>query len=73
MSKDTAKLSILLGSGTIAGFAPAVLSQPADTLLRQINKGGGLKGLVLYRVGILAQQTGFKGLLGPRVWSILDI
>jgi solute carrier family 25 phosphate transporter 3 len=66
----TAKLSILLGSGIIAGVAAAVLSQPADTLLSQINKGHGPKGPVLYRLGILARQTGLKGLfagLGPRM------
>ncbi|KAH9991284.1 mitochondrial carrier [Russula vinacea] len=66
----TAKFSIMLGSGVIAGFAAAVLSQPADTLLSQINKGHGPKGSVLYRLGILARQTGFKGLfagLGPRM------
>lgn len=66
----TAKFSIMLGSGVIAGFAAAVLSQPADTLLSQINKGHGPKGSVLYRLGILARQTGFRGLfagLGPRM------
>jgi solute carrier family 25 phosphate transporter 3 len=66
----TGKFSIMLGSGVIAGFAAAVLSQPADTLLSQINKGHGPKGPILYRLGILARQTGFKGLfvgLGPRM------
>jgi len=77
MSKETratlssnAKLSISLGSGIIAGFAAAILSQPADTLLSQINKGHGPQGAVLYRLGVLAKQTGFKGLfagLGPRM------
>jgi len=77
MSKETraklspnAKLSISLGSGIIAGFAAAILSQPADTLLSQINKGHGPQGTVLYRLGVLAKQTGFKGLfagLGPRM------
>jgi solute carrier family 25 phosphate transporter 3 len=66
----TGKFSILLGSGVIAGFAAAILSQPADTLLSQINKGHGPKGKVLYRLGVLARQNGFKGLfagLGPRM------
>jgi solute carrier family 25 phosphate transporter 3 len=66
----TGKFSILLGSGVIAGFAAAILSQPADTLLSQINKGHGPKGSVLYRLGVLARQNGFKGLfagLGPRM------
>jgi solute carrier family 25 phosphate transporter 3 len=66
----TAKFSILLGSGIIAGFAAAILSQPADTLLSQINKGHGPKGKILYRLGVLARQTGLRGLfagLGPRM------
>jgi len=77
MSQETrAKLSsasrlfISLGSGVIAGFAAAILSQPADTLLSQINKGHGPKGTMLHRLGVLARQIGFKGLfagLGPRM------
>jgi hypothetical protein len=77
MSKETrakltpaSKLSISLGSGIIAGVAAAILSQPADTLLSQVNKGHGPKGTMLYRLGVLARQIGFKGLfagLGPRM------
>lgn len=77
MSKETraklspaSKLSISLGSGIIAGVAAAILSQPADTLLSQINKGHGPKGTMLYRLGVLSRQIGFKGLfagLGPRM------
>jgi hypothetical protein len=77
MSKETrakltpaSKLSISLGSGIIAGIAAAILSQPADTLLSQVNKGHGPKGTMLYRLGVLARQIGFKGLfagLGPRM------
>ncbi|KAI0297722.1 mitochondrial carrier [Russula brevipes] len=66
----TDKLSLSLGSGVIAGFAAAILSQPADTLLSQVNKGHGPKGPILYRLGALAKQTGFRGLfagLGPRM------
>ena len=66
----TAKFSISLGSGVIAGFAAAILSQPADTLLSQINKGHGPQGPILYRLGALAKQNGFRGLfagLGPRM------
>lgn len=35
----TENISISLGSGIIAGFAAAVLSQPADTLLSQVGAG----------------------------------
>ncbi|KAJ3491719.1 hypothetical protein NLI96_g523 [Meripilus lineatus] len=67
---STSKLTISLGSGIIAGFAAAILSQPADTLLSQINKGHGPEGSMAYRLRVLAQQAGFRGLfagLGPRM------
>jgi len=66
----TSKFSIALGSGIIAGFAAAVLSHPADTLLSQINKGHGPTGSMIYRLTFLARQAGFRGLfagLGPRM------
>jgi len=66
----SAKFGISLGSGIIAGFAAAILSQPADTLLSQVNKGHGPKGSMVYRLRTLAVQAGFKGLfagLGPRM------
>ncbi|KAI0087834.1 mitochondrial carrier [Irpex rosettiformis] len=66
----SSKFGIDLGSGIIAGFAAAILSQPADTLLSQINKGHGPSGSMVYRLKVLAQQAGVKGLfagLGPRM------
>lgn len=36
--------TINLGSGLIAGFAAAIVSQPADTMLSKINKTKGLPG-----------------------------
>ena len=36
--------SINLGSGLIAGFAAAIVSQPADTMLSKINKTKGMPG-----------------------------
>lgn len=44
--------------------------QPADTLLSQINKGHGPKGSMPYRLRVLAQEAGVRGLfagLGPRM------
>ncbi|KAK7056882.1 mitochondrial phosphate carrier protein [Paramarasmius palmivorus] len=67
---QTSKLSISLGSGIIAGFAAAILSHPADTLLSQINKGHGPKGSMVQRLVALGREAGFKGLfagLGPRM------
>ena len=64
------KLTINLGSGLTAGAAAAVLSQPADTLLSQINKGHGPDGPMLSRLLTLSKEAGFKGLfagLGPRI------
>jgi solute carrier family 25 (mitochondrial phosphate transporter), member 3 len=64
------KLGISLGCGIVAGFAAAILSQPADTLLSQINKGHGPKGSMASRLVVLAKEAGFKGLfagLGPRM------
>ncbi|KAF8956999.1 mitochondrial carrier domain-containing protein [Flammula alnicola] len=66
----TLKYSIALGSGIIAGFAAAILSHPADTLLSQINKGHGPTGSMPHRLFVLAREAGFKGLfagLGPRM------
>jgi solute carrier family 25 phosphate transporter 3 len=66
----TSKFGISLGSGIIAGFAAAILSQPADTLLSQINRGHGPKGSMPSRLAALAKEAGFKGLfagLGPRM------
>ncbi|KAI0345996.1 mitochondrial carrier [Trametopsis cervina] len=66
----TKKFGIDLGSGIIAGFAAAILSQPADTLLSQINKGHGPTGSMPHRLKVLAQEAGFRGLfagLGPRM------
>ncbi|KAJ7069761.1 mitochondrial carrier domain-containing protein [Mycena amicta] len=66
----TSKFGISLGSGIVAGFAAAILSHPADTLLSQINKGHGPSGSMVYRLSVLAREAGFKGLfagLGPRM------
>lgn len=39
---DGAQTGINLGSGLIAGFAAAFISQPADTMLSKINKTKGI-------------------------------
>ncbi|KZP31498.1 mitochondrial carrier [Athelia psychrophila] len=67
---STKKYTIALGSGIIAGFAAAILSQPADTLLSQINRGHGPTGSMPHRLAVLAKEAGFRGLfagLGPRM------
>jgi len=61
---------ITLGCGVVAGAAAAILSQPADTLLSQINKGKGGSGGVVTKLVQLAKEAGPVGLfsgLGPRI------
>jgi solute carrier family 25 phosphate transporter 3 len=43
-TSDAMQTTINLGSGLIAGFAAAIVSQPADTMLSKINKTKGLPG-----------------------------
>lgn len=43
-ASDGTKTAVNLGSGLIAGFAAALVSQPADTMLSKINKTKGLPG-----------------------------
>jgi len=67
---NSLRYGIQLGSGVIAGFAAAILSHPADTLLSQINKGHGPTGSMSHRLIVLAKEAGFRGLfagLGPRM------
>ncbi|GAA5927131.1 hypothetical protein JCM1841_006058 [Sporobolomyces salmonicolor] len=66
----SANTAITLGCGVTAGFAAAILSQPADTLLSQINKGEGGPGSASSKLIRLARQAGPIGLfagLGPRM------
>lgn len=52
-----------LGSGLIAGFAAATISQPADTLLSKINKTKGAPGeSTLGRLAKFSKELGFSGL-----------
>ena len=53
---------INLGSGLIAGFAAAIVSQPADTMLSKINKTKGLPGeSTTSRLIKIAKELGFRG------------
>ncbi|KAH0586256.1 hypothetical protein H2248_007507 [Termitomyces sp. 'cryptogamus'] len=66
----SANFTIALGSGIFAGFAAAILSQPADTLFSQINKGHGPTRSMVHRLTVLARPAGFSGLfagLDPRI------
>jgi solute carrier family 25 (mitochondrial phosphate transporter), member 3 len=66
MDKNTAsdgtKTVINLGSGLIAGFAAAIISQPADTMLSKINKTKGLPGEgTVSRLVKIAGELGVRG------------
>lgn len=66
VNKDTAsdgtKTVVNLGSGLIAGFAAAIISQPADTMLSKINKTKGLPGEgTVSRLVKIAKELGLRG------------
>lgn len=51
-----------LGCGLMAGFAAAIVSQPADTMLSKINKTKGLPGEgTTSRLIKIAKELGLKG------------
>ena len=54
--------SVNLGSGLLAGFAAAIVSQPADTMLSKINKTKGLPGeSTVSRLVKIAGELGLRG------------
>jgi solute carrier family 25 phosphate transporter 3 len=65
---------INLGSGLIAGFAAALVSQPADTMLSKINKTKGLPGEgTTSRLIKIAKELGLKGSyagIGARLFMV---
>jgi solute carrier family 25 phosphate transporter 3 len=66
--------TINLGSGLIAGFAAAIVSQPADTMLSKINKTKGLPGEgTTSRLIKIAKELGLRGSytgLGARLFLV---
>lgn len=65
---------INLGSGLIAGFAAAIVSQPADTMLSKINKTKGLPGEgTVSRLIKIAGELGLRGSfsgIGARLFMV---
>ncbi|OAA71297.1 mitochondrial phosphate carrier protein [Cordyceps fumosorosea ARSEF 2679] len=58
----SAQTGVNLGSGLMAGFAAALISQPADTMLSKINKTKGLPGEgTTSRLIKIAKELGIKG------------
>jgi solute carrier family 25 phosphate transporter 3 len=59
---DAMQTTVNLGSGLIAGFAAAIVSQPADTMLSKINKTKGLPGEgTTSRLIKIGKELGFRG------------
>jgi len=69
-----ANTAVNLGSGLIAGFAAAIVSQPADTMLSKINKSKGLPGEgTTSRLIKIARELGLKGSysgIGARLFMV---
>ena len=73
-ASDGTKTIVNLGSGLIAGFAAAIVSQPADTMLSKINKTKGLPGEgTTSRLIKIAKELGLRGSytgLGARLFMV---
>ncbi|CCF33773.1 hypothetical protein CH063_01029 [Colletotrichum higginsianum] len=71
---DGAQTAVNLGSGLIAGFAAAIVSQPADTMLSKINKTQGLPGEgTTSRLIKIAKELGIRGSytgIGARLFMV---
>jgi len=66
--------TVNLGSGLMAGFAAAIVSQPADTMLSKINKTKGLPGeSTTSRLVKIAKELGLRGSyagIGARLFMV---
>ena len=73
-ASDALQTTVNLGSGLIAGFASAIVSQPADTMLSKINKTKGLPGEgTTSRLIKIAKELGLKGSyagIGARLFMV---
>lgn len=73
-ASDATQTAVNLGSGLIAGFAAAIISQPADTMLSKINKTKGLPGEgTTSRLIKIGKELGLKGSftgIGARLFMV---
>ncbi|KAF8419604.1 mitochondrial carrier domain-containing protein [Terfezia claveryi] len=71
---SSGQTAVNLGSGLIAGFAAAFVSQPADTMLSKINKTPGLPGEgTTSRLIKIGKELGIKGSytgIGARLFMV---
>lgn len=73
-ASDGLQTAVNLGSGLMAGFAAAIISQPADTMLSKINKTKGLPGEgTVSRLIKIAGELGLRGSfsgIGARLFMV---
>ncbi|KAF2203478.1 mitochondrial phosphate carrier protein-like protein [Delitschia confertaspora ATCC 74209] len=73
-TSSSTQTAINLGSGLVAGFAAAIVSQPADTMLSKINKTKGLPGEgTTSRLIKIAKELGLRGSyagIGARLFMV---
>ena len=71
---DGMQTVVNLGSGLAAGFAAAIVSQPADTMLSKINKTKGLPGEgTATRLVKIGKELGIRGSftgIGARLFMV---
>lgn len=71
---DGMQTTVNLGAGLIAGFAAAIVSQPADTMLSKINKTKGLPGEgTMTRLVKIGKELGLRGSytgIGARLFMV---
>jgi solute carrier family 25 (mitochondrial phosphate transporter), member 3 len=71
---DGMQTTVNLGSGLIAGFAAAIVSQPADTMLSKINKTKGAPGEgTTSRLIKIGRELGLRGSyagIGARLFMV---
>lgn len=71
---DGMQTTVNLGSGLVAGFAAALVSQPADTMLSKINKTKGLPGEgTMTRLVKIGKELGLRGSytgIGARLFMV---
>jgi len=71
---DSMQTVVNLGSGLTAGFAAAIVSQPADTMLSKINKTKGAPGEgTMTRLVKIGKELGLKGSytgIGARLFMV---
>lgn len=71
---DSMQTVVNLGSGLTAGFAAAIVSQPADTMLSKINKTKGAPGEgTTARLIKIGKELGIKGSytgIGARLFMV---